>query len=135
MIDRFGLLVPRLAAIPSSNKVGMSETPTDLRIGLNVIELQRHAASSESFAGHKINGVLAGIAAHFVAQSSRGAAISPSPDLLKELDDTLHSVLMSRFLIYRQSILVALTGIRRCLFPNDPFHPLLAEPKDMEVAA
>ena len=41
LLDRLGLLVPRLAAVGAGNELAAVDALTDLRIGVNMVDLQR----------------------------------------------------------------------------------------------
>jgi len=119
MLDRLGLLMPRLAAVSPGADIAAADVLLDLRVGLNVIGLQR-ALEHFSPAGQVMAvEVLEGVAAHY-----RGNPLKPPDDaLLKQMDRTIlalsHVVGSAHGRHHRQALMM-LVGMRSILFANAP---------------
>jgi len=119
MLDRLGLLMPRLAAVSPGADIAAADVLLDLRVGLNVIGLQR-ALDHFSPAGQQMAAlVLDGIAAHY-----RGNPLAPASDsLLQQMDSTilaLAEVVGSAHGRHHRQALMMLVGIRSVLFAGAP---------------
>jgi hypothetical protein len=119
MLDRLGLLMPRLAAVSPGADIAAADVLLDLRVGLNVIGLQR-ALEHFSPAGQVMAvEVLEGIAAHY-----RGNPLQPPDDsLLKQMDRTilaLSQVVGSAHGRHHRQALMMLVGMRSILFADAP---------------
>ena len=125
MMDRLGLLMPRLASLSPGADHAAAALLNDLRVGLNVVGLQRYFSSLPLPAQHDIAAVLAGIAAHYRGNPQA----EPQESLLQALDAAI-SALASEAERYRQ-VLMMLSGLRSLLFaaaPPPEIGPSAAEP-------
>jgi uncharacterized membrane protein YccC len=124
MMDRLGLMMPRLAAAaPGADQAGAAML-TDLRVGLNAIGLQRQAGQLPAALGQEIGTILAQVAAFY-----RGNPRAPAPPaLLRALD---HALMLTAGAPSRArtEALMLLSGLRSVLFPNS------APPELYELAA
>ena len=111
MMDRLGLLMPRLAAVSPGADHAAAALLNDLRVGLNVIGLQRYVSSLPQPAQHDIAAVLAGIAAHYRGNPLRRHARIPaaSPSMRRSRRSP------QRRSAHRQ-VLMMLSGLRSLLF-------------------
>jgi uncharacterized membrane protein YccC len=100
MLDRVGLLAPRLA---------------DLRLGFDLVELQRRKAELTGPAAAQIGDLLGSLATYFRKLRRRGIA-APEPDILAKLDLSIATIAAELALRHRRSLLLSLSGIRRFLF-------------------
>ncbi len=115
MLNRLGLLAPRLAAIPESylrQVDGLSE----LRVGLNIVDLRRARHGLTSRTLRAMDDMLDRLAAAF-----RGHDGGPmSPELLRSIDAALAEAITGSGDSVREDALIGLVGIRRGLFPDAP---------------
>ena len=120
MLDRIGLIAPRVADADSS---ATREALRDLRLGADIAALQASLAGLPQAAAHSIRGVLAELA--------RSPSGSQRDELLGRLDDglraTLDAAAPSRLAV------AALVGLRRNLFNTTP--PAFAGATLQEVPA
>jgi uncharacterized membrane protein YccC len=123
LLDRLGLLVPRLAAIGAGNDLAAVDVLADLRIGINMIDLQYDRESMPLPVRAAVDDVLAGTAAQFAAQAVAGRSMRPSPALLSRIDRALDAAITMPGDRARD-LLLQLVGIRRGLFAGaEPFRP------------
>ncbi|HEX3403273.1 MAG TPA: FUSC family protein [Acetobacteraceae bacterium] len=133
-LDRLGLLVPRLAAVGAGNDLAAADTLKDLRIGINMVDMQRDRDAMPQPVRAAMDDVLAGTSAHFAAQAAAGRARPPSRALLRDIDRALDEVIATPGERSRD-LLLQLVGIRRGLFADaTPFQPT-PPPDDMSAAA
>ena len=124
LLDRIGLLVPRLAAVGAGNDLAASDALADVRVGINMTELQVDREGMPPTLRAALDRVLSGAAQHFAQQADLGSVQPPSIELLNDLDRALDAAIAipcSR----TRLVLRDLVGIRRGLF-NDapPYRPL-----------
>ena len=108
MLDRIQLLAPRLAVASQDDRLAAADALRDLRIGINLIVLKDLTGDGDPAIGT----VLDQVAQHFSGLERRDS-LTPSPVLRASIDDALST---QRPL----PALVALTGLRRNLFPEAP---------------
>lgn len=119
MVDRLGLLAPKLAAAQSSSVSGQ-DVLTDLRIGINIALIQQYRAALPAGEGAPLTDLLQRVGAHFLALSA-GRGAPPASATLPVLDSCLRaSVAASAVSDTRRSGIAALVGLRRNLFPDAP---------------
>lgn len=112
MMDRIGLMVPRLAAVETGADRAATEALTDLRVGLNILELQREQWRLPPAARAACEEVFKGITAYY-----RDNPRLPAPDqLCKALDHSMNLLLQDQN-SYR-SALTKLSGLRLALYPG-----------------
>lgn len=115
MVDRVGLLTPRLALAGSQQDLQAADALRDLRIGLNMTLLQ--GVRSQLGRADAALGPL-------MTQLSRHFALRPGVDrdcearLLGTLDNALRAILGGARDAAQNEALAALTGMRRDLFPQ-----------------
>jgi uncharacterized membrane protein YccC len=125
LLDRLGLLVPRLAAVGTGNDLAAVDALKDLRIGINMAGLQRDRDAMPPLVHAAIDDVLLGTAAHFAAQAAAGRVQPPKPVLLDAIDRALDAATTMPAERARD-LLLQLEGIRRGLFAGaPPFSPTL----------
>jgi len=117
IFDHLGQLMPRLAASAIDNDLA-TDGLRGLRIGYNILDLQRDRRALPGAAKDTINAVLAGVAGHFRAQAKAGAALSPPVPLLDQVDHAIAAVLARREGLAADNALQALVGLRQALFPH-----------------
>lgn len=118
LVDRLGLLTPKLAAVePRGDLVGV-DALRDLRVGMNLVGVQTARSQLAAADRAAVDDVLNGIGDHYEALSS-GRAQTPQSALLDQLDRALAAG--DRLL---PGGVTALVGLRRNLFPDAPaFNP------------
>jgi uncharacterized membrane protein YccC len=117
MLDRVGLLSARLAQAGGSVDVDAIDAVRDLRVGLNVVELERVRPVLGAAAGPVLDRLLRGVAAHFRALSAKRPDPAPA-ELLGSMDALLSAVATAPRCPERDRAVVALASLRRSLFPD-----------------
>jgi uncharacterized membrane protein YccC len=123
MVDRVGLLTPRLAQAGKQQDLQAVDALRDLRVGLNMTLLQGVRARL-GHADAAVAPLMKQLARHFAALPKAGKAYEPG--LLTNIDDALRAVSghENGAAEVRSEALAALTGMRRDLFPNAaPYEP------------
>lgn len=119
MLDRIGLLQPRLALAKRPDDLVAADALKDLRVGRDITELQR-ARRHLPMAEPTILPVLNSLAQFFRARSSWRIG-EKTPEFLAQIDRALSSVAATpQGLAARDRAVVALVGIRRAFFPDAP---------------
>jgi uncharacterized membrane protein YccC len=112
MLDRLALLMPRLAAVSPGADIAAADVLTDLRVGLNVIGLQRLRGTLPRTAQAPAAAVLDGIAAHY-----RGNPLAPAPPaLLGDIDGLIQRTACDG--ARHEEALMLLVGLRTVLFKD-----------------
>ncbi|HUN52742.1 MAG TPA: FUSC family protein [Candidatus Sulfotelmatobacter sp.] len=132
LLDRLGLLVPRLATVGAGNDLAAIDVLADLRVGINMIELQRHRDMMPPSVRQTVDTVLSGTARHFAAQVAVGRAEPPAPALLGDIDHALE-VTVNTLGGHSRNPLLQLVGIRRALFADAPPYRPARPPPDGEA--
>lgn len=112
MMDRLGLMVPRLAAVESGADKAAADALTDLRVGLNVIGLHQEQWRLPPPARIACQDVFQHIATYY---HNRRQAPAPAP-LCQAMDRSM-DLLMQDKNAYRTA-LTMLSGLRLALFPE-----------------
>jgi uncharacterized membrane protein YccC len=121
LLDRLGLLVPRLASVGAGNDLAAVDALTDLRIGINMAEMQHDRDSMPLPVRAAVDDVLLGTAAQFAAQAVAGRVLRPDPKLLRDIDRALDAAVV---VPNARDLLLQLVGIRRGLFREAaPYQP------------
>ena len=123
LLDRLSLVVPRLAASPTSADAAATAALADLRVGLNIVGLRRDAAALPAASHHAIDAMLDGVAAHYRHRAHRTAV----PALRRAIDRAIAAVTCAA-LPEPCNLLLALVGIRHALFPAGPPYIPESEP-------
>jgi uncharacterized membrane protein YccC len=124
MLDRLGLLIPRLGLIERPDAVlASADLLNDLRIGLNVADLQQARRTAAPDAERSIAHVLTALATSF-RKMHIGKPRPVQARLLIEIDEAIGDVSAEVFSPERDTCLWALAGLRRNLFPSaEPYIP------------
>jgi uncharacterized membrane protein YccC len=117
MLDRLGLLMPRLARAAADEELTATDALNDLRIGLNLVELQLARPVVGPDADRAIGGLLETLSGHFRGLAS-GRSVRASDELLRHLDLAIGEVTASPAKLEARASAIALTGLRRNLFPD-----------------
>ena len=120
LLDRYALVVPRLATVGPDSALHGGDVLTELRIGFNIVDLRGAQLSLPSGASEALDAVLARLADHFRALSRHQAASAASPAILREIDAATTVVAACPAGTRRHEALLGLVGLRRCLFPDAP---------------
>lgn len=119
MLDRIGLLAPRLAQRGDDPGRPLLDVLRDLRIGLSVGELRALRVTANDEEAELITPVLQAVATYY--RALRYDAPQPAPlDLLSCVDRGLSSFVRTEDPARRRAALLALTSLRRNLFPSAP---------------
>lgn len=122
MLDRVGLLTLRMTLAGQSGQTAAADALRDMRIGFNIIALERRAAILGDGCELRVRRLVGLISAHFRALAKQPRAV-PRPSLLVRLDETIRLVAGSgkaaETPAARREALAALTGLRRNLFPQE----------------
>lgn len=121
MVDRIGLLAPKLAVGAQSSSVSGADILTDLRIGMNIAMIQHYRAVTAPEESAGLNDLLQRIGSHFSVLAAGGASPSAAA-ALPALDHCLSLAMDNRTTPEpsRREGLAALVGLRRNLFPEAP---------------
>jgi len=129
MLDRVGLIAPRLATLPAEEAEALGDLLGDVRIGINLVEVRRVRRRLTGAARTAVDEALA-----VAARRLRGR--TDEPDLLAALDDALDAVGRAAPTPERRAALIGLTGLRRGIFPDAPgYRAVVPLPNDREMAA
>lgn len=119
MLDRIALLSPRLALAGPAEPVAASDALRDLRIGRNIVHLQRARVEAQpDLAAPPIDQVLTGLESLFRGRVAHGVVVSPPHSLLSAVDRALSALAAVPASPPRRAAMLALTGIRRNLFTH-----------------
>jgi uncharacterized membrane protein YccC len=125
MLDRLGLLTPRLALASADETLMATDALNDLRIGLNVVDLQLARPTIGAGADRAIGQLLEALRRHFRTTSTGRAKIA-MPELLGHLDQAISAITANPASPEGRAGIVALAGLRRNLFPDAPaYQPIL----------
>lgn len=127
MLDRLGLLIPRLALLERQDELAHVDLLNDIRIGLNVADLQEARLALGPSVDPSLAAVLRAINAYF-----RRRSVVPSTEvaqtLLTKIDQALDMVSAAWQSPERRSCLWSLVGLRRNMFPHaHPYVPAAIE--------
>ncbi len=114
MMDRLGLMVPRLASVAAGADDAVSIVLRDLRIGFNIITLHHEFWRLPPVMRDHIQRIFSILAAHYRADPR-----DPPPQALLLMLDEALAALMHDAKTYREALL-ALSGLRTPLFPDAP---------------
>ncbi|MDB5412926.1 MAG: Fusaric acid resistance protein conserved region [Rubritepida sp.] len=130
-LDRLGQLAPRLAANEARHFAEIDGL-AELRIGYNVLDLQRDRRILPEEARGPVGAVLEQVSSHFRARLT-GAEANPPAALLAGIDEALTATTSQSDSPATRDAALALVGLRRGLFPGapgpgqaDPMHALAA---------
>jgi uncharacterized membrane protein YccC len=117
MVDRFGLVAPRLAMIPADSAVAQTDILRDLRNGLNTLELQRHKQLVSRDKREPIENVLSGVAAYY-QQKQKSRDAQPDGNLLTTLDQSLAALIEAGRSSAIEGARRSMTALRYTLYPD-----------------
>lgn len=123
MLDRLSQVVPRLALSPEGGDDAAASALADVRVGVNIIGLQRGTMNVPEQLRRAIRTMLDAIAAHYRRRTLDRADAT----LLDVIDRTITTAVLDPTTRTRD-MLLQLGGIRRGLFPNAPPYAQPPEP-------
>jgi len=118
ILDRLGQLVPRLAAV-EDRELKKVDGFADVRLGFNVLMLQKERARLGASSASAIGAVLSGISHFYRARLKAGQPLGAPDDLRQSIDESLRVIADENAGSGRDS-LDALVGLRRALYPQAP---------------
>ncbi len=119
MLDRVGLLMPRLARAAGDERVHLADALRDLRLGVAIAELRDVADAAGGSAAASIDVALQGLARHVRGQARRGPA-APDAAISAAFDRVIAQIFALVPGAQRTRGLAAAAGLRRILFPDAP---------------
>jgi uncharacterized membrane protein YccC len=125
MLDRVGLIAPRISTLPPGDAEWTSELVTEVRVGINLVPLRRVPRRLARPAAVEVDALLSALADYF-----RTDVVHPPDALLGPLDAALDAIMADEQKPERRKALLALTDLRCSLFPNAPPYsgPAVREP-------
>jgi uncharacterized membrane protein YccC len=111
MLDRVGLLLPRLAGAGDALQPHAARALDDLRLGVNIVELRTVGKAAEPPLHALIEQALSHIGAHFRHRLERPGA-TPAPEALEVLDRIVAELGDAKPGALRNQGLTAATGLR-----------------------
>ncbi len=117
MLDRIGLLLPRLSG--ASKESDLAKALRDLRLGVGVVELKRLRATVDAATAKEIDAVFTELATHFDALA-RGKPDDIPAGAVARLDAAMAGILALPNAGDRYAGVGAAIGFRRNLFPDAP---------------
>uniref|UniRef100_UPI0035CA0821 FUSC family protein n=1 Tax=uncultured Sphingomonas sp. TaxID=158754 RepID=UPI0035CA0821 len=116
MLDRIGLLAPRLALQGEDPGKPLLDALSDLRVGVAIGELRQLRIDGSADDAAAITPVLQGVGAYYGALRADKPA-PPEPHLLADLDGAMARLIGNDVPETRRAGVLALTSLRRNLFP------------------
>jgi uncharacterized membrane protein YccC len=113
MLDRLSLVIPRLALGAEGSDDGATSALADIRVGVNIIGLQRDAAHLPEQLRRAVHRMLDAIATHYRRRNLDQADAA----LLGTIDRTIASAVQDPATMSKE-LLLQLGGIRCGLFPR-----------------
>ena len=130
MLDRIGLLLPRLARAAGDERVRLADALRDLQLGVATAELRELARTAGGRVPAAIETALCSLARHVRRQARRGHA-APDAALAAAVDRVIAQLFALDPGAQRTRGLAAAAGLRRNLFPDAPAY---SSPKDARHA-
>ncbi|HTR17526.1 MAG TPA: FUSC family protein [Acetobacteraceae bacterium] len=125
-LDRMGLLAPQMAMAAPSNQIAAVAAMTELRLGVNLVDLRAVRDAMPPALGAAVDAVLRQSAMYFTDCAAHRSAVAASQTLLQAIDRALDAASDMTGGSARDVVL-ALVGLRRNVFPDaPPYRPSLA---------
>jgi uncharacterized membrane protein YccC len=119
MLDRLGLLTPRLAVASADRTLMETNALNDLCIGLNLVDLQLARRTIGAAADQAIGHALEGLGQYFRSASTSRLSVAP-PELLGDLDQAISAITTNPVGPGGRAGVAALASLRRNLFHDAP---------------
>jgi len=113
MLDRIGLVAMRLTALPPEDAEWTSELLSEVRVGINLVELDRSLPSLTAEEVQVAKHLMRAVGLHFETE-----ALHPPGHLLEKLDACIRLFATDEQCTRRRQALLGLTDLRRSLFPD-----------------
>ncbi len=117
MLDRVGMLIPRLAGANGVAKTKAKQALSELRLGVNIIDLREVAEHASPPLRAAVERLLNCVATHFRVVLKH-AEHAPEPGLLEAIDVAIERLIETESIPTRQRGLTAASGLRLGLFPG-----------------
>jgi uncharacterized membrane protein YccC len=117
MLDRIGLLGPRLAAIGQDGGAPLYDALRDLRTGVAIGELRQLRLDLPREQGAPLTGVLAGVGDYYRGLDPE-APVPAGPALLHDIDAAMGALAANPAAMVRREATLGLVSLRRNLFPE-----------------
>ena len=126
LVDRLGLLTPKLATVGTRDDFVGVDALRDLRVGMNLVAVQTARPDLPPEGKGQVDAALDGVGDHFAALAA-GQRDAPGEDLLTRIDAALRGLSIAPAASAVQGV-SGLVGLRRNLFPKAPaFVPEIAK--------
>ena len=122
MLDRIGLLTPRLAELGSDTTAPLLDILRDTRVGMSLDDLHRFRVRAHARDDRLLDVVLGRVRQHFDRLGARGQG-DPDPALVRAIDTALATIGRNGAVDDRRLALLALTSLRRNIAPDIPLSP------------
>jgi uncharacterized membrane protein YccC len=119
MLDRVGLLLPRLARAPADEEWRLNDALRDLRIGVGIIDLRRLRPNPDHAITGQIQDILATLGTYF-SRLAQGRHPALPENVIVTLDGLITTILRMTTSAERCAGAVAAVGLRCSLFPDAP---------------
>lgn len=119
MLDRLGQLTPRLATL-EDRELAKVDGYSEVRVGLNIVELQKARRRLPAPTVVAFDDVLQGLARLYKARSVEGRLVEPPASLCADIDAAMTMALADHQTAPARRAVSALVGLRRILFPEAP---------------
>lgn len=119
MIDRIGMMTPRLGLVPASDIVEV-DLLRDLRNGMNIIDLQQYRAKLAPASREAVDAVLDNLGGHYRALSAHKLRDETDERLLNAIDRAIETIIESGASAAVRRPRLALVALRFNLFPKAP---------------
>jgi uncharacterized membrane protein YccC len=128
MLDRVGLMAPRLKALPRHDAEWIADVLSEVRVGINVVEIRRVRAELAPRAARSVEHVLANTARYFRTSPPQPGLAAM---LLSNIDQALQLLLAGPASAAQRTAVLGFVGLRRAIFPDAPDFapPLVASPQ------
>jgi uncharacterized membrane protein YccC len=133
MLDRLSQLMPRLASADAEGDTAANGLMSDLRVGLNIVDLRRARHALPDAPRMAIDVMLDGLAAYFHRRAA-GQTVEAAP-LLADIDAALTVVTALPDGAGRRDALLGLVGVRCSLLPDAPNYQAATQPLATEQPA
>jgi uncharacterized membrane protein YccC len=131
MLDRVGLIAPRLVALPIDDAEWSADLLAEVRVGVNIVELRRVRSKLSDKTMGQIDHILKALARHFRTNVSK-----PPKEILALVDAGLDAANVDESHADLNNALMGLVGLRGGLYPNAaPYLPAAPISLGPELAA
>jgi len=118
LVDPLSQLTPKLAELPPDGDLTGADVLRDLRVGINVANLQHVRGELDAEPRAELEAVLRGVGEHY-ADRRAGRATRARAELLVRIDRLLAELRLSHAPAEREGV-AGLVGLRRGLYPDSP---------------